>query len=281
MRAQVFFPSCWDGKNLDSPDHVSHMSYPVQTYNGGSCPDSHPVHLISLFYELFVSTGNFPYNGAGTWSLSNGDTRGLRFHGDFVMGWNDTSLLQNFIDICPNAFGNSADCPAFAAVQDLNAPAACQFEGMIVNEDIGANAPIAALPGCNKPWDGSGPQPSCSALATPGLIEAIEPLPSGWSDLGCIVEGTTGRALTGATIVASNMTKALCSASCASRGFMYAGAEFGDVWVPAFYDITCMLMLISAQECYCGNSFSNGASQAIVPSEQCNVRCAGNSEFAL
>jgi len=29
LRAQVFFPSCWDGKNLDSPDHKSHVSYPV------------------------------------------------------------------------------------------------------------------------------------------------------------------------------------------------------------------------------------------------------------
>jgi hypothetical protein len=31
--AQVFhtitFPQCWDGKNLDSPDHKSHMSYVV------------------------------------------------------------------------------------------------------------------------------------------------------------------------------------------------------------------------------------------------------------
>lgn len=29
VRAQIYFPSCWDGTNLDSPDHKSHMSYPV------------------------------------------------------------------------------------------------------------------------------------------------------------------------------------------------------------------------------------------------------------
>src|SRR5689334_13876033 len=28
LRAQVFFPSCWNGKDLDSPDHKSHVSYP-------------------------------------------------------------------------------------------------------------------------------------------------------------------------------------------------------------------------------------------------------------
>lgn len=229
MRAQVFFPSCWDGQNLDSPDHISHMSYPIGAYNDGYCPDSHPVHLISLFFELFVPTGDFPYNGAGTWSLSNGDPQGLRFHGDFVMGWNDTNILQEFISNCPNALGNSADCPAFAAVQDTTAPGACQFEGIIVDEDIGTNGAITALPGCNKPWDGSGAQPVCPLDTTPGLVDAIQPLPSGWSDLGCIAEGTTGRALTGATIVASNMTKASCSEACGSQGFTYAGTEYGDV----------------------------------------------------
>jgi hypothetical protein len=25
MRAETFFPSCWDGKNLDSADHKSHV----------------------------------------------------------------------------------------------------------------------------------------------------------------------------------------------------------------------------------------------------------------
>lgn len=25
MRAETFFPSCWDGKNLDSSDHKSHV----------------------------------------------------------------------------------------------------------------------------------------------------------------------------------------------------------------------------------------------------------------
>jgi len=37
--ASVTFPQCWDGINLDSPDHKSHMSYPV----AGSCPATHPV----------------------------------------------------------------------------------------------------------------------------------------------------------------------------------------------------------------------------------------------
>lgn len=27
MRAETFFPSCWDGVNLDSDNHSSHVSY--------------------------------------------------------------------------------------------------------------------------------------------------------------------------------------------------------------------------------------------------------------
>ncbi|KAI0686677.1 WSC-domain-containing protein [Cytidiella melzeri] len=259
MRAQVFFPSCWDGKNLDSVDHISHMSYPVGAYNDGSCPESHPVHLISLFYELLAPTGDYPYNGAGSWSLSNGDPLGLRFHGDFVMGWKDTNVLQEFIDNCPNAQGNVADCPAFAAVLDTTAPGACQFGGKIVDEDIGDAAPIAALPGCNKPWNGSGPQPTCANTTVPDLVAAIQPLPSGWSDLGCIAEPTVGRALVNTTFSGSNVTKAVCAATCDSEGFMYAGAEYGN-------------------QCYCGDALANGAIQAVVPSEKCNMKCAANCE---
>lgn len=38
MRAQVFFPSCWNGVDLDSPDHKSHMAFPIDSFQGGNCP---------------------------------------------------------------------------------------------------------------------------------------------------------------------------------------------------------------------------------------------------
>lgn len=28
IMTSVRFPTCWDGVNLDSPDHMAHMSYP-------------------------------------------------------------------------------------------------------------------------------------------------------------------------------------------------------------------------------------------------------------
>jgi hypothetical protein len=104
MRAQVFFPSCWDGVNLDSSDHKSHMAYPIQNYNGGDCPASHPVHLVSLFYEMFVHVEQFPYN-AGSWVWSFGDNMGLGFHADFQDGWTDKSILQGALDNCGDVAG--------------------------------------------------------------------------------------------------------------------------------------------------------------------------------
>ena len=44
LRLKVVFPDCWDGVNLDSEDHTSHVAASV----GGSCPDSHPVAVPQL-----------------------------------------------------------------------------------------------------------------------------------------------------------------------------------------------------------------------------------------
>lgn len=51
LRGEIRFPSCWDGINLDSADHISHMAYP-QDNESGPCPDSHPVRIVTLFYEV-------------------------------------------------------------------------------------------------------------------------------------------------------------------------------------------------------------------------------------
>jgi len=38
----IYFPQCWDGKNLDSPDHYSHVAWSI---NDKRCPDTHPVKI--------------------------------------------------------------------------------------------------------------------------------------------------------------------------------------------------------------------------------------------
>ncbi len=55
IRATIIFPSCWDGKNLDSPDHRSHMAYSGrQALAGDSCPSSHPVRVPQVMYEVML-----------------------------------------------------------------------------------------------------------------------------------------------------------------------------------------------------------------------------------
>ncbi|KAI0676190.1 WSC-domain-containing protein [Trametes maxima] len=255
MRAQVFFPSCWDGKNLDSPDHKSHMAYPVQAYNTGDCPDSHPVHLVSLFYEMFVSVDQFDYHGAGTWVLANGDTTGYGHHGDFQNGW-DIDLLQEAIDTCTAAQGNVMDCPPLKAVFDQDAADACVLQTSLVDEDIGLTAPISRLPGCNPIYGGKAE--SCADFATPQLVPAQTPLPSGWTELGCIAEGTNGRALPALQMKDPKMTKAMCASYCGSHGYKLAGVEFSD-------------------ECYCDNAVKNGASTSFLSWTECSAHCAGNN----
>jgi hypothetical protein len=77
LESYLDFPQCWNGRDLDSADHKSHMAYPV---NNG-CPSSHPVAVPKLRQVLrYPITGN----GAAI-RLSSG--RGFTMHGDFFNAW--------------------------------------------------------------------------------------------------------------------------------------------------------------------------------------------------
>jgi len=103
----VYFPQCWDGANLDSPDHKSHMSYPVD----GTCPKTHPVALPEVSYNVIyeVTEANAPKR----WRLAS-DTYdpslpgGYSSHGDWFNGWKD-DVMRTFVDKCTRA---SVDCYA-------------------------------------------------------------------------------------------------------------------------------------------------------------------------
>ena len=89
LKGVVVFPSCWDGVNLDSADHRSHMSYP----KGKGCPSTHPVPLPKLV--LHVTYGI--RNGAGHWLSSDammGLTQGRSMHADFWNVWDAQTLAD-------------------------------------------------------------------------------------------------------------------------------------------------------------------------------------------
>jgi Domain of unknown function (DUF1996)/F5/8 type C domain len=90
-------PSCWDGLHLDTPDHKSHMAYPVgwSSRGGGYCPSDHPVALPMLEFKMA-----FPVSGdMSAVRLASG--RGYSFHYDFFNAW-DPATLKALVGKCIN-----------------------------------------------------------------------------------------------------------------------------------------------------------------------------------
>lgn len=90
------FPDCWDGRNLDSADHRSHVARSVD----GACPASHPVLMtqiqVSVWWPIFGSDANRV-------TLSSGPVTGA--HGDFLNGWDQAALTRQ-VDLCIHANAN-------------------------------------------------------------------------------------------------------------------------------------------------------------------------------
>jgi hypothetical protein len=100
-RLHIVFPSCWDGVNLDSPDHRSHMAYP----DGAKCPDDHPIKVVRL--SLHVHYEGLT-NGQGYQFAANPDGTRPGPHADFFNGW-DQATLEHFVDICSNSGHDNTD----------------------------------------------------------------------------------------------------------------------------------------------------------------------------
>jgi Domain of unknown function (DUF1996) len=103
LKLEIKFPQCWDGVNLDSADHKSHMSHTVE----GGCPASHPVALPEITFGVFWTT---PDSGTASWRLASdmytGGEGGYSAHGDWFNGW-DEATMQAWVVNCVQA-GN--DC---------------------------------------------------------------------------------------------------------------------------------------------------------------------------
>jgi len=91
LRLHVNFPSCWDGRHLDSADHQSHVAYAVR----GACPASHPVAVpaISLIYR-------YPIAGGSGVTVSSGGQYSA--HADFFNAWRQ-GTLTSLVNNCLNA----------------------------------------------------------------------------------------------------------------------------------------------------------------------------------
>jgi hypothetical protein len=219
--------------NLDSPDHKSHMSYPKDgNYDGGRCPSTHPVHFLTLFFEVTYRTDQFKWwSDKQPFVLSNGDPTGYSYHGDFISGW-DVDKLAEAIAKCPDG---SHACDPNGGVFTFFTPnerQACKLPSRVPETVSGV---LDQLPGCNpvtlQPMEmASCPRnPTLKSAADAGITDLTTS--KGWKYLGCGVDDPIAwgsHALTGAQQNIAAMTIGKCIDACSAAGFVYAGLEYSS-----------------------------------------------------
>ena len=105
----VIFPQCWNGKDLDSPDHKSHMSYPAysNSTDGSKCPKGWVV-VPEITEEFYWKVP--PGVRSSGWHISSDmdltKPGGLSAHADWMMGW-QPEVMKAFVTNC---LQKSKDC---------------------------------------------------------------------------------------------------------------------------------------------------------------------------
>lgn len=88
---RINFPNCWNGKTLNTPDHMSHLAYSER----GLCPATHPVAVPALSLDY-----RFPRIPRGARvALASGGLHSS--HADFVNSW-DPAALRELVELCLN-----------------------------------------------------------------------------------------------------------------------------------------------------------------------------------
>jgi hypothetical protein len=128
MIVQINFPQCWDGVNLDSADHASHMAYAATDRTGKtSCPTTHPVAVPTVIQKVFYTVT--AQTGTAGWHFSSDAYNaaqiqgGYSLHADWINGW-DQATLQRWVTNCINegrhcANGQLGDGTGLTLPQDI------------------------------------------------------------------------------------------------------------------------------------------------------------------
>lgn len=180
--AKLVFPDCWDGKNLDSANHRSHMAY-----SGGSratCPSTHPVKIPRITFEAWYHGVN---GSASSFSWASGGP--YTFHGDVISAW-DTHAAANLVNQCINV---AYDCNphSYPNIPRGNVTAA-QIAAQIVTTSNPAPAPAPSTPAPSTPGGnghGTPPAPTQPGTTQPGTTPG--PTQPGTTQPGTAEPGTT------------------------------------------------------------------------------------------
>lgn len=101
-------PNCWDGVNLDSADHRSHVAY--SSFSGGyeKCDAAHPYVIPTFTYAAFYTilptdTGDIHFSSD---EMDNSKPRGWSFHVDYGPAAWDPKVLAMWENGCIDSFLN-------------------------------------------------------------------------------------------------------------------------------------------------------------------------------
>ncbi|KAF9558829.1 hypothetical protein CPC08DRAFT_538623 [Agrocybe pediades] len=176
IRAQINFQSCWDGKNLDSSDHKSHVAYRSEGPDAGSCKDpKFPVTLPRIFLEVYWGTHAFrgleseAKDPKQPFVFANGDPTGYGYHADFFNGW-QPGVLQRAVDECHcNPYGDPTCC-AEKGIFTLEKEKKCFITKSVDEQTTGM---LLELPG-NNPVQPEGVKAAMlKPTSTPGILSPV------------------------------------------------------------------------------------------------------------
>ncbi|KAJ3986052.1 hypothetical protein F5890DRAFT_1506543 [Lentinula detonsa] len=152
IRSQINFPSCWDGKNIDSEDHKTHVAFLSTGPDNGTCDDPQfPVTLPRIFMEVYWITQDFDdqrdqaLTPSQPFVFANGDPTGYGYHADFVNGWEDGVLQKAILGCTCNPYGDPTCC-VDAGIFSFNQTKQCYISDTI-DEPVLGN--LSTLPGAN------------------------------------------------------------------------------------------------------------------------------------
>jgi hypothetical protein len=104
LRFKIFFPECWNGVDLDSPDHKSHLAYAYTgDYNkfpATNCPSTHPVRIPQIGYLIVYPSASYITTASLRLSSDSYDAAfpgGLSAHADYMEAW-----MTPFFDMIMN-----------------------------------------------------------------------------------------------------------------------------------------------------------------------------------
>lgn len=178
LRADIHFPSCYNpAAGLDN--YKENMAFPTASGNLQNCPEGW-VHTPHIFYEVYWNTPLFADmwtqgQGSQPFVLANGDKTGYSLHGDFISGW-DVTTLQQIIDNCDAGDSGMDQCPGL--IGGVNDPSTSCNIADLIDEDI--HGVLEALPG-NNPVTGfgvSGSPPAESSAASSAVSPSSTAAPA-------------------------------------------------------------------------------------------------------